>query len=422
MPSPSVIVDILEEHFEEFQFLWSKRQAALRSPQYTVRQLDELEARIEAHIQGLLVGGDQTRALLEPGLAEDDSAAAFAAAYGLLRLEKPDGHGIVLEALTRAEGGAIDGIREAFCQAPLEPILPQMRTILAAPPASSRIEVLAAIGEIFTFHGMDIRTSLMDLFLKHEDPKVRQAGWRMARSLPARSPEVMQAGWNDADSAVAGEALMAAAWCRQPMLLAHCRQALTRPAPAWEAMYLTAVLGKTGELGHLLQLARSNEPGPLRYRALGAYGHPQVVQNLLTGMESKNPLTALAAGNAFTKITGCDVQSSQVAVPDPTEFDDFEREFLDDIKMPSVERAQAHWDKVKGTFAKGTRWCRGLDLSKGATEEQLAQLDLESRWEAYLRGRFERTSHVSFASLERYLGGRRSHVRVAEDPRARRAN
>jgi uncharacterized protein (TIGR02270 family) len=409
MPSAPVIVDILEEHFEELQVLWPKRQEAMRSPRYTLRTLDELEERIEAHVQGLLVGGEQTRKLLEPGLVEGDPVIAFIAAYGLLRLEKPEIHEAVLNALVKAEGGGLAGIRDAFCQISLEPILPRMRSILNAPPASSRVEVLAAVAEIFSFHGLDIKTSLMDLFLKHENPKLRQAGWRIAGALPARSPEVIQAGWNDADPAVAGEALLAAVWCRQSTLLTHCRHQLTKPAPPWTAVYLTAVLGKSGECGHLMQLPV--EMGPPRYRALGALGHPNVVPQILTAMESKDPVTAVAAGAAFAKITGHEVESAGTALVKPpggAEPDEFEREFLDEVKLPSAERARAYWEQVKGSFAKGTRWCRGLDLSQGASEEHLARLDLESRFEACLRGRYDRTWHGTSANLERFCRGRRS--------------
>jgi hypothetical protein len=114
---------------------------------------------------------------------------------------------------------------------------------------------------------------------------------------------------------------------------------------------------------------------------------------------------AAAAGAAFTKITGCDVESSRRAVVLPAngrEPDEFEREFLEEVKLPDVDRAQAHWAKVKGDFTKGSRYGRGLDLSAGATDDQLGQLDLESRWEALLRARFERGGAGSPSSYARY--------------------
>src|SRR5687767_7765062 len=126
----STLVDILEEHLEELQFLWPQRRAALRSPRWTARELGELDSRIEAHVQGLLIGGEATRAMLEPALGDDDTA--FAAAYVLLRFGQPDLHTLVLDTFLKKPCA---GLVEAFCHAPLEPILPHLRSMMGAPPA-----------------------------------------------------------------------------------------------------------------------------------------------------------------------------------------------------------------------------------------------------------------------------------------------
>lgn len=409
MASPAVLVNILEEHFEELQFLWPQRQSALRSPRYTLRELGELEGRIDAHVQGLLAGAEATRAFLEPFLGENDPVVAFAAAYSLLRFGNEDVDRLVLDAFLKAAGGQLDGIRDAFCHGPIEPVLMSLRRFFSAPPPATRLEVLAAVAEVLGFHGkLEIKTALLDSFLKHDRPALRQAGWRIVRYGPARTPETYLVGLHDADSRVRGEATLAAAWGHQANLLSLCRRSLTTPAPEhWPAIHMTAILGRPSELGYILPLAKAGELGVLRYRALGAYGHPKVVPELLTGMESKDPLSAVAAGAAFTKITGCDVESNRrVVVPpvDGAEADEFEREFLEEVKLPCVERALAHWSQVKDRFARGTRWCRGLDLSQGASAEIIAHLDMESRWEALLRGRFERTWHGSPSDIIEAFG------------------
>src|SRR5262249_22305035 len=123
------------------------------------------------------------------------------------------------------------------------------------------------------------------------------------------------------------------------------------------------------------------------------------------GIESDDPRTALGAGAAFTKITGADIASDrrvQLPPEDGHEPDEFEKEFLDDVFLPSPELARAHWQKVQPRFGKGTRWCRGLDLSKGGAPDLWNRLDLESRWEAHLGARFEGRWPGSPADLERF--------------------
>ena len=114
-PKVRILIDILEEHFEELQFLWSQRQTALRSPRYTLRELSHLEDRIEAHVQGLLIAGEQIMALVEKGLSADDPVLAFAAAYALLRLNTEAASKRVLDSFRQAKGGQLDGVRQALC-------------------------------------------------------------------------------------------------------------------------------------------------------------------------------------------------------------------------------------------------------------------------------------------------------------------
>jgi hypothetical protein len=189
------------------------------------------------------------------------------------------------------------------------------------------------------------------------------------------------------------EALLAAAWNRQPWLLEHCRRVAGRPSPNdWDALWLLAVLGKPEDLQRMLALGEAVQLGPRRFQFLGAFGHPGVVEALLRGIECKDPRTAVSAGAAFARITGADVASNKrVPLPpeDGSEPDEFEKEFLEEATLPSPDRARGHWQKVKEQFSKGTRWSRGLDLTREASEEVLPRLDMESRWETYLRWKVE---------------------------------
>src|SRR5687767_1054910 len=124
MPAPTApaprlafLPDLLELHFEELQFLWARRRAALRSPTETPRELSALEERIEAHVQGLLAVGARMRPLVEPALTGEDRNAAFAAAYALLRLGDPALVDRVVAAIPAAPPAARQGVAEALCHA-----------------------------------------------------------------------------------------------------------------------------------------------------------------------------------------------------------------------------------------------------------------------------------------------------------------
>jgi uncharacterized protein (TIGR02270 family) len=409
-PRAQFISDILEEHYEELEFLWGQRQSALRSPAYTSRTLLDLEERIEAHLQGLLIGGEQTVALVGPGLSDDDSTLAFAAAYTLLRLDSESAVQQVMDVFMGAKGGQLDGIRQALCYGPIDMIIGQLRESFATSPAL----IAVATAEALAFHRQfDPKVPRLGKLLRDENQNVRQAAWQVvailgSTSLPEPvlldSPELYESAMRAEELTVRREAMWAAAWSRQQWLLEHCRKVSNNPlAKPWDSILLLAVLGKPTDLERILAAGQASELGPQRFEALGAFGHPAVMETVLEGIESEDPGTAVAAAVAFTKITGADIDSGkrvQLLPKDGYEPDEFEREFLDEVILPSPELAQAHWKKVQEAFSKGTRWCRGFDLSQGATNEVLGQLDLESRWEACLRGKFEGTWHGSLIDLE----------------------
>src|SRR5262249_39359878 len=140
-------------------------------------------------------------------------------------------------------------------------------------------------------------------------------------------------------------------------------------------------------------------------QVLGTFGHPTIMELILAGIASADPRTAVAAGEAFTKITGVAIDSERRALLPPEdghEPDEFEKEFLDEVTLPDPELAKTQWVKLKDRFLKGKRWCRGLDVTEKAGPEVLNQLDLESRWEACLRGKFEGTWTGLAQDLERF--------------------
>lgn len=193
------------------------------------------------------------------------------------------------------------------------------------------------------------------------------------KTSPISVPKPYDAGLADEDPRVRREALHAAAWTRQRWLLEYCRFQAQTPSPDnWDALVLFALLGKPQDLQRIQTLSKLAMLGTMRFQLLAAYGHPEVVEILLKTMRGPNPEDAVAAGLAITKITGIEVESEQ-------------------LTLAAAELAWEHWQKVRGQSASGTRWSRGIDVSGSLNAEVLEQLDLESRWEACLRGNYEGT-------------------------------
>lgn len=172
----TVIPEVFEAHLEELGFLWSQRRNALRSPDYRVRDLTELDARIEAHLQGLMAGGEAAVPLLEEGLTSDAPEAAFAAAYALLRMNTDSASERTLDAFLQAKVGAREGIRQALCHAGIDRLHDRLRAALT----SAEPGVAVAAAEVLAVHGRreGINERLRAL-LRDDDPSVRGAAWRV---------------------------------------------------------------------------------------------------------------------------------------------------------------------------------------------------------------------------------------------------
>jgi hypothetical protein len=273
--------------------------------------------------------------------------------------------------------------------------------VTSAPPARS-----AAAAEALARRGrLRPDSRARDAWLASEEPAVRRKAWRIAAlvALP-ESRTVWERGLSDPDPGVRRAAREAALWCRQEWALDDARRGRSAGADP-DSIYLVAVTGGSADLERVLAWAREGGTGPERFLVPGVLGHPGGVDALLHAMAGLDLAAAAFAGMAFSKITGADVDSGRRAVVPPAdgkEPDAFEAEFLDEVPLPDERKAREAWEKRRPEFEKGTRWCRGVDLARSPSSEALDALDLESIWEARLRGTLDGSWKGRLLDLEAF--------------------
>lgn len=409
MPSPpaTYIPDILEEHLEELAFLWRQRQAAVRDPDYTIREFAQLEERITAHLHSIIAIGGAALPLLEETLAGDDPDMVFASAYALLHTKNETATARVRDSFAHAQGDLLGALRDALSQAPLNPGVALYRELFHAGPAP----VGAAAGTILAFHSaLEPTVPQIQRLLLHEDAAVRQSGWHLVGYLGVPlDAKTYAAAMRDEDAAVRRSALYAGAWCGEAGVLLVCRKLAAQPAPeSVDAFQLLAILGGPEDLQLVATLAHTAALGPARFSVAGTYGHPGLMDLVLATLADPNPATAAAAGAAFTKITGQNIDSEKKATLPPEnggEPDEFEAEFLEEVTLPDPDVAQRHWKLVKPVLQQACRLRRGFDIGGALTPEVFAALDMQSRWEILLRARFQAKWSGSPLRLEQFPHG-----------------
>jgi uncharacterized protein (TIGR02270 family) len=400
--------DVLEEHLEELAFLWGQRRAALRDPDYRIREFSDLEERITAHLRGILAVGDMALPLLEETLSEGDSLDLFAAAYSLLHFGSDTPRVRVLDAFSSATGERLDWLREALCFGPLEGIQQQVAGLFH----SDSTAMAAAAAQVLAFHSaLNATTSDVVRFLEDAEPTVRTQGWRLAGFLGVRAdPKTYAAAMREADPRLRSAALEAGAWCGEPGVLAVARKLAESPsADNLDGLYMLAVLGAPEDFALIETVASAPELGPDRFRLIGAYGHPGLMPAILEALASDDAATASTAGAAFTKMTSLDIESGDRASLPPAdgrEPDEFEAEFLDEVMVPDPEKARFYWGALEPKVGHAPRLCRGYDVSAGLDRVAFAALDMQSRWEVCLRARYSGAWDGSPLSLEVFPQGR----------------
>ena len=403
-PRLSYIPDIVEEHYDELQFLWTQRRSALRSSAYTERALRLLEERIEAHLEGMLVIGGRIVDVVSSGLAGEEEMPAFAAASALLRLGSSDALQRAFEAFETAKGPKVAGLRDALAHGPSTPLTPRlMSSFLSAPPT-----IASAAGEVLAFHAaLSPVAQHLEPFIRDETAAVRASGWRIAAYCGV---SVLADRYNlalqDDDALVRDAALSAAAWGGSPVVFPHCKELAVKPTPeAVDALTTFAAMAPPDEYQLIGDVATSEAAGPKRFRVVGAFAHPHFIDLLIKEMGNADPASAAAAGAAFEKMTGRDVESDKrVKVPPDGKppADDFEAEFQDEVFLPDPDLARKHWQELAPTLARSPRICRGMDVSQPLSRERFAALDMESRWEYCLRMRLFSGWQGTPLVLERY--------------------
>ncbi len=124
----TVIPVIVEQHAEEAAFLWMLRDAAVRAPHYRLKDLAKLDNRVEAHIDGLRIAGEEGWRLCKEGLQSGEAGEVFAAA--VLAFEEQNGERIdKLVTVARQSDKAFRGLVSALGWIPhadLQEVLPQL--------------------------------------------------------------------------------------------------------------------------------------------------------------------------------------------------------------------------------------------------------------------------------------------------------
>ena len=365
----AAIESIVEQHAEEAAFLWLLRDDAVQSPRYSLKDMADLDERIEAHIDGLRVAGEAGWSICADALAQEEPGEMFVAAVLAFESGQDQRIKMVLEVaatnpeLSRGLISALGWLRFDLVKEHIDQLLRSLS------PELRRIGIAAS-----AVHRQDPGPALVDA-LNDENTFLKA---RAIRSVGELGRIDLLHMLNNQLAAEDKNCRFWAAW--SAVLLGGRDEALeflktfaTSKSPFRErALNLTLrVMNNASAQNWLKEM--SQQPDWLRYTLIGAgvAGDPVHIPWIIEHMEV--PELARVAGEAFTMITGVDIayedlegewpEGFEAGPTESPEDEDVELDPDEDIPWPESELIAEWWSKNKGKFANETQYLFGQPIS-----------------------------------------------------------
>jgi uncharacterized protein (TIGR02270 family) len=379
-----ILWDVVEEHFSEAEFLFEQWEHALRSPTYNLTKLGMIERRLEAHLDGLVVGGRNVAArLLDSELANADEAGrATVAALALIFSGEEEAAGRVIETTLHAEAPLQQALARALMLARVG-LLDRMllaRFRVAGPELQKAILL-----EVLTYRGVDVG-DLLHPCSRSSDGRlisaVLDAAGRFGRrELISLAEEHLSSGHPLGASALKTSLVLGSqeAWWR-------CRQLVQEPrVDDPDALLLVALLGQPAD--HHILYAQLENPAHIEriLWALGFCGTSQAGDSCLACLESKEARVAKAAAEAMAWIGGFDLndlrfrdsatEPGEDETLPPLKEDDLDADLgvdgLDDLPIPNRPAIALWWKESSGRLEPDQRYLLGRPYSAGTVVHAL---------------------------------------------------
>ncbi|HEX6750878.1 MAG TPA: TIGR02270 family protein [Longimicrobium sp.] len=364
-----VIPHIVLQYAEEAAFLWLLRARAVSQRNYSLRDLAELDGRVEAHLDGLRIAGEAGWEVCKAELAWEEAGEVFAGAS--LAFESGDPLRIE-EVLAVADQSPelARGVISALGWMGWDQAQPHVLHLLASEhPVRIRMGVGAS-----AVHRADPGRRLAEL-VRHPEPVVRSRALRAAGELGRTDLRFdVAAALEDGDEGCRFWAAWAGVLLGDREISARTAATFAVPGGA-RAEAAADLVARALPLAQALGWWRwlvAQDAHRLAVIAAGAAADPALVPWLLERMADE--ALARPAGEAFSAITGADLayenldrkppEGFEAGPSDDPEDEDVAMDADEDLPWPDPERVAGWWARNQGRFAAGTRYLLGAPVDQ----------------------------------------------------------
>jgi len=369
---------ILSQYAADAAFLWLLRDAAVRAPHYSLADLNKLDDRIEAHLDGLRVGGDAGWEMARKELAWEEPGEIFTAA--VLAFESDDMARIQpILTIARQSPELARGMISALGFLPHQQVTARIAQLTGSQSPDLRFIGVSASAVQRIDPGKMLTESL-----ESDDARLRARARRAAGELGRRDllPS-LRAGLKDDDAT----ARFWAAWSIgllgdrgvADLLREFVMPDFVRQVTALDlALRLMDVKMANGWRDLLAQNATNIRMATM---AVGIIGDPVAIPWLIEQMRDHK--LARVAGESFTSITGADLsllklessppEETEAGPNDNPEDENVAMDADENLPWPGVERIQSWWSANSSRFTPGKRYLLGAPIAPDALQAALRE-------------------------------------------------
>lgn len=374
---------LYREHLEEAAFLYEQRRGLFDDADVTWLEIEKFEERLEAHLDGLVVGGELALEICRRQAEEGEAGELYAAACLFCRHGRRDLLGVILNSLDPESVARVQAVSDAM----KDEMPAEWAQALGTNLTRGFDKLIPIFAQYLGYRRLSTGMDLDDLLDRVSAKALAPVVWAVGRLPGDESAARLREYLRHADAEVRASAAMALLRRGDTHARGACRAGASKGD---SAMYLPlAACGERADTALLQERVVTQDDPAAALLALGVLGDVASVRFLLEHLGNEEHAPAAAA--ALHVITGAPLKRDIAVVEEVTEDELFEEElqvyretgrgpqhpdgrpFGASVARPSQDPAdwQDWLSAHKAEFDAGPRYRLGKPFSPGALVDTL---------------------------------------------------
>jgi uncharacterized protein (TIGR02270 family) len=342
------LIELYEEYLEEASFLYEQKRALYSNAEIDWKKIAEFEQRLEAHLDGLVVGEKLAIEVCKRHAAEGDVGELFAATSVFCRQNTRDLVGAIFDELDPDDAEKACALGDALKYELPVAWFPDLFTLLA----SGDPKLAPILARAFGYRRVQCGAQLLSAMKRCAAQALPEIVWALGRIGYEPAMEPLLDYLRSEDAPVRSAAALALVRMGEPRAIEYCLQQAR--SSSWPILPLGLAGGRSA-LATLTELVEKGT-GANCLIALGLLGDPASVPLLIAQLEQ--PKAAAPAAMALQCLTGAE-RYETVFVPDEVDEDELfesEREQLKQGKQPTRSDGKPFGSTITRVSQKPEAW------------------------------------------------------------------